>query len=168
MKQSIDQNPIKNNQSQAEKETQILDKRVNQEIENLHNLLKNCRGGPDLYTLFFRGCNSFGINVKIPETLLYISSHNSPIFLHNHPNGPIVADSSEKALERFFDKVESYPLNLKRASPRYIHIAMNENIYLCYSSEEAKKHFEECPHYTHRIQRYIPPHTNYVSKVRIH
>ncbi|CAG9322990.1 unnamed protein product [Blepharisma stoltei] len=155
-------------QSQSDKVSLLLEKKAVKETEQIQNLLKNCRDGPEIYLLLANCCHNFGVDVKIPETLLYISSQRLPIFLYNHPTGPIVSEQSSKAIDRFFEKSEGNIAISKYKVPKYIHFAMNDKIRVCYTAEEARKLFEECPHYYHRLQRFIPPISNYASKVRVH
>jgi truncated hemoglobin YjbI len=45
---------------------------------------------------------------------------------------------------------------------------MNEKAQVCESREEAMSLFENCPFSVHRLQRFIKPNSNHISKLRVH
>ncbi|CAG9322814.1 unnamed protein product [Blepharisma stoltei] len=152
----------------SEKPNQLNERKTLQQAENLQIYLNSCRKGPDIYALFSQCSQSSRINIKIPETLLYVPSQSCPVFLWNNSFGNIASYINDQAIDKFFDTVEQIEVKSRYKVPKYIHIAMNDKITLCYSAFEAREVFENCPHYMHRLQRYIPPTTNLASKIRIH
>ncbi|CAG9335254.1 unnamed protein product [Blepharisma stoltei] len=135
-------------------------------IESVHDILLQYSKGPQIYSLLANLCASYKIPLNIPETLLFISSIQYPIFLHTN-KGYINCEISKNSLDLFFAKtVEN--LNDNKSYPKYIHTAMNDRERLCFSIQEAKDLFANCPHYTHRLQKYITPSTNFASKIRVH
>ncbi|CAG9322931.1 unnamed protein product [Blepharisma stoltei] len=137
--------------------------------ENIHEILLQYSKGPQIYSLLANLCTSYKIPLNIPETLLFISSIQYPIFLYTN-KGYVYSEISDNSIDSFFDKVENISHNYhgNQNYPIFIHIAMNDRVRLCFSKSEARELFMNCPHYTHRLQRFIPPSTNFASKIRVH
>lgn len=147
---------------------QTIEKRSLEKAEKLQGILKSCKAGPDIFVVLSGYCIMTKVFLKIPETLLYISASNSAVFLCNHKYGYIVVDTSKQAMDRFFETTKSVSINTKYKVPIYIHIAMDAKIKLCFNRYDAQEVFENCPHYAHRLQRYIYPSTNLASKIRVY
>ena len=88
-----------------------------------------------------------------------------PVFLRTLSSGYIYVDSSQDSLINFFSVNNAEPYD---KHPKYIHIAMDERIKLCYDDIEAKRIFEDCPHFSHRLHKFIKSSNNYSSKLRVH
>lgn len=129
-------------------------------------LLKSFRTGPEIFQLLIKYGKTHKIQLNIPDTLIYLPSISFPAFLMTMPDGTVRIDVSRSSVKNFF------AIRTKSAKesgvPEYIHIAMNERIKLCYDDSEAKAVFEDCPHFTHRLHKYIKPYGHCINKLRVH
>jgi hypothetical protein len=138
--------------------------RASQIKENLLKSFQSFRTGPEIFYLLSKYLQRSKLKLSIPDTLIYIPSFTQPVYLSTNPDGFIEIDSSKSSCLNFFSKIEPHiPCH-----PRFIHIAMNQRIRLCFSKEEAKKIFEECPHFSHRLHRWVSVNQNFASKLRVH
>lgn len=136
-------------------------------MENVHQILCRYSKGPEIYTLLASTAQQFKIPLNIPETLLFMSSFQHPVLLFS-ANGYVQTEISEFAIDKFFERAEAASSGNNKAFPKYIHVAMNDRVRICFEQAEARDFFINCPHYSHRLQRYIPPPTNFASKIRVH
>ena len=144
---------------------------TNQSLSNKHSndylkkLTKTFTPSPSIYEQIISQSKQHPVRLLIAHTLLYLPSLCFPVFLKTQPNGVVSIDTSKNSLSNFFEEKYTYP---SESQPKYIHIAMNERIKLCSTEREAKTIFEDCPHFTHRLHRYIQTNSSYASKIRVH
>lgn len=134
--------------------------------EHLQKIFSSFRPGPEIFQLIINYSRNSKIKLEIPHTLMYLPSQSFPVYLSTQPNGYIAIDNSKYSIGKFFEAIESIPINEK--FPKYIHIAMNERFRLCHDEHEARRVFEECPHFSHRLHNYIEPVSKHASKLRVH
>lgn len=134
--------------------------------EYLQKLFLSFRSGPEIFHLIINYGKNNKIKLEIPNTLIYLPSLSFPVYLSTQTNGFVAIDSSKSSIDNFFDIIEAIPN--KDSFPKYIHIAMNERIRICYNEIEARRIFEDCPHFSHRLHNYIQPTSKYASKLRVH
>jgi hypothetical protein len=122
----------------------------------LDRFLNNCREGPDVFAWLSRKSCIYDIHLRIPETLVYTSHGNNPIFLYNGPDGYIKAENTGNSVDAFFNAVETiFSTDNRDGLPMYLHISKGTGSKLYFNTNKAKKNFEECPYRHHILQRYI-------------
>lgn len=132
--------------------------------ESLVKSFASFRNGPEIFYLIAKYLQKGKIRLNIPDTLIYLPSFAYPVYLNTRSDGLVEMDSSKVSVQRFFLREEV----IVPGHPRFIHIAMNQRIKLCFTTEEAQKIFEECPHFSHRLHRWISGSQNFASKIRVH
>lgn len=138
---------------------------IKHSIEDLKKLTKSFIPSPSIYELLISYSKLHSVKLLIPDTLLYLPSLCFPVFLRTLPNGVVSIDSSKSSVDNFFREKQNNPQKLV---PKYIHIAMNERIKLCYNNSEARNVFEDCPHFSHRLHRYTQSSGTHTTKIRVH
>ncbi len=73
----------------------MLAKRVESQINQLRQIVKESRVGPDLYEIMIKQ-DSYKFRLNIPETLLYHYSEPNPVFLYTGETGLVQCDKSKQ------------------------------------------------------------------------
>ena len=115
--------------------------------------------GPDIYKLLY---TRSPVRMQIPDSLVYFPSERISVYMFTDSRGVVNCKRGAEGVEEFFCKGDQL-----KTAPRYIHLVMNGKVDICYSSTEARKVYEQCPYYEHKLQIFIPPATSHVSKVRV-
>lgn len=132
--------------------------------ESMKRVFLSFRQGPEIFNLLVMYLKTNRLKLCIPDSLVYLPAYAYPAFLSTTADGFVEMNLSKSSIDLFFEKCEHGILE----QPKFIHIAMNQRIKLCYSKAEARKAFEDCPHFTHRLHRWIPFTYQHASKLRVH
>ena len=131
--------------------------------ESMKRVFMSFRKGPEIFDLLIVYLKTKRLKLSIPDTLVYLAANAYPAFLSTAADGFVEMNLSKSSVDLFFEKLDHDVLK----QPKFIHIAMNQRIRLCYSKSEARKAFEDCPHFSHRLHRWIPFTYQHASKLRV-
>lgn len=132
--------------------------------ESIQRVFRTFRQGPEIFNLLVVYLKTNKMKLNIPDSLVYLPSLPYPAYLFNGDDGFLQMDLSKNSVDNFFGK----EFGVDCQQPQFIHITMSQRIKLCYSKSEARSTFEDCPHFSHRIHRWIPFTYHYASKLRVH
>jgi hypothetical protein len=124
---------------------------------------------PDFYSALESAATRSSVKLRIPETLLKLNSRGSLLTTDHY--GIVQVDRSLDAEQQFFAMVHSRQKEIttlkSKRLPYYVHTHGN-TVKLTMSASHAAEMSRSSGKELHMLQRYVPPQSSKVSKLRVH